>query len=448
MAFDKYKNLKGEYLDENGSTTSENEAKENNVYDSMMVNRTVFKNEKTMNNSARFNYNTEMAKKKIEASNVDPKDNRLYHRMRNFYANRRQNDNGDMIIPDETGAFTIDIGNPNEIFDIKEEEMRTILNSSNIYSPEQIAEMRFSRFARYGMLDIANENSGTREYIFFTKPDLHIFNPESGMEINHQLKDVNFFKNAIKQYPMSLLSLQQSINPKRELYPTGYNPRSLFIPLLSNHVTSSFDLPGITATETENNTTLFQVKTTYRDSSEQSDFGFEFSLEFWDTRYLDVYMFFKGYDEYCREEFYRNVTPPKLSYRDDKVNCKQFSIFKIIVDETNTIMFYAKATGVYPMGVPRDAMSNFENTIKITVPFKAQFVRDMDPIILTELNHLTLRSSGKQASELSFLNTYNTDIHAADTTWGMYPFVIKGSKRSGVTDEKQDNLYTLAWVAP
>lgn len=329
-------------------------------------------------------------------------------------------------------------------FDIDEATMKAIINSANIRSPEQLNELRYNYFARYGMLDMAHNHSGSREYLFFTKPDLHIFDTHS-YAINKQLKDVTFFKNAIDQYPMSLLGLQQTLN-KDISYPHRYQPSTKFIPLLSNHVTSSLDLPAIAATETENNTSLFQVKTTYRDSSEQSDFGFDFSLEFWDTRYLDVYMFFKAYDEYCRQEFYRNVTPPKLSYITDRVNCKQFSIFKIIVDDTNTIIFYGKVTGVFPMGVPREAMSNFDGTIKITVPMKAQFVTDMDPIILEELNRLTLASYDGRAQEsaLAFLPLYNKYQNIADSRWGIYPFIKKIGARKGAPDEEK--LYKLMWV--
>lgn len=418
------------------------------MVDSMFTSNIFIPNEDDPTNSHRFNRNTELAKEKNVASFSNPV-NDSKPAGDKIVVNKNTNPNVDRtakIGKGQSGTEQTATYNIANAFDMSESAMRSIMNGSNIYSPEQIHDMRFSRFARYGMLDMSNEHSGSREYIFFTKPDLHIFETDN-FAINHELGDVTFFKNAVYQYPLSMLSLQQTLS-KSASYPAGFNADSLYIPLLSNHVTSSFDLPGIAATETENNISLYQVKTTYRDSSEVSDFGFEFSLEFWDTRYIDVYMFFKAYDEYCREEFYRNVTPPKLSYITDKVNCKQFSIFKIIVDETNTIIFYAKATGVCPMGVPRDAMSNFENTIKITVPFKAQFVRDMDPIILSELNHITERSAGKSGTDMSFLGLYDKNNNTANTTWGAYPYIIKRGKRRGSNDEKEGDLYRLVWVSP
>ena len=359
----------------------------------------------------------------------------------------------------ETGNYI----STTNVFDISS-VLPDIMHASNIYSPDEIHDMRFCRFARYGMLDMANENSGAREYLFFSKPDLHLFHPGLGFStsipeegnsfLNSELKDVTFFANAIRQYPFSLLSLQTTYTGGN--FPVGFDRNNKFMTALSNHVTSSLDLPDITATETQNNTNLFQVTTTYRDGSEASDYGFDFSLEFWDTRYLDIYMIFKAYDEYCRQEFMRPITPVKLSYIEEKINAKQFSIWKIIVDETNTIMYYAKVTGVYPMGVPRSAISNLDGTIKITVPFKGQFVRDMDPIILADLNHLTERSTGLSQSDIAkgthFLPLYNSgnsslsSVRGADTTWAKYPYIITKGKRHGA-DNKEGELFKLVWLA-
>lgn len=336
-------------------------------------------------------------------------------------------------------------------FRMSESELKDIMHASNLYSPNEIHDMRFHKFARYGMLDIANENSHAKEYLFFSKPDLHIFDPDAGFSanaLNKQLSGVTFFENAVDQYPFSLLSLQSTLNGCS--YPNGFSRKSKYMVALSNHVTSSLDIPDIQATETQNNTNLFQVTTTYRDGSEVSDFGFDFSLEFWDTRYLDIYMIFKAYDEYCRQEYVRTLTPVKLSYIDQKINAKQFSIWKIIVDETNTIIYYAKVTGVHPMGVPRSAISNLDGTIKITIPFKGQFVRDMDPIILSELNHLTEISSVWEYNANSIsqhvLPLYNQYKNVVNTEWGRFPYVLRKGKKHG-SDDTEGSMYKLVWLS-
>ena len=163
-------------------------------------------------------------------------------------------------------------------------------------------------------------------------------------------------------------------------------------------------------------------------------------------------MFFKAYDEYIRQEYLKDIRPTKLSYIEDKINSKQFSIWKIIVDDTNTVMFHAKTIGVSPLSVPRDTMSNFEgNSIKTTVSFKGQFIQDSNPIHLQELNHLTALSLGKTEDEIeqyisdNVLPLYDLDNWVPNTEWGSYPYIIKKGKRHDAT-ELEGEFYKLIWL--
>ena len=49
-----------------------------------------------------------------------------------------------------------------EDFDISSSEALQIMNSSNIFTPEQIHTNRFNKFARYGIIDPYHENLGSR----------------------------------------------------------------------------------------------------------------------------------------------------------------------------------------------------------------------------------------------------------------------------------------------
>lgn len=336
--------------------------------------------------------------------------------------------------------------------DIGADDALKILNAANLFSPQQIHSNRFNKFARYGIIDPYNENLGCREYLFFSKPDLHIFNVNSTMELYDPLKEVAFFSNAVKQYPESLLSLQQSFNnTKSSLYPNNFDVGNRFMSILSNQVTSSLDLPSITATETQNNANLYQINTSYRDGSEISDCSYEFSLEFRDNKYLDAYTLFKAYDEYERQKYLREIRPTKYSYIENKINSEQFSVWKIIVNETNGIMFYGKAIAVHPLNVPRDVMSNLEIPIRFTIQFKGQFVRDCNPIHLNEINHLTELSLGKTPDEMTsyirnnVLLLYDTDNNVPNTEWAKYPYIIKNGKRVDGT-EKEGDFYRLIWL--
>lgn len=371
---------------------------------------------------------------------------------------------------DTTARNLLNIPNESSVDDDDVITAQDMTRAANMFSVEEIHKNRFNKFSRYGILDPAHEFTGGREYLFFSKPDLHIFDPMRH-QLNPELQRVPFFINALEQYPESLYSLQQTYNYASSEMAGIPNSRILknkFIPLLSNQVTSSLDLPGISATETANNSNLYQIGTTYRDGSEISDCSYEFTLEFHDTRYLDVYMFFKAYDEYFRQKYLKNIVPVNLNYIDNRVDPNSFSIWKLIVDETNTIVYWAKAIAVTPMSVPRDAISNLETPIRETISFKAQFVRDMNPVSLMELNHLSALTLGiteesinktifgsdyytpntvSKKRNLSVIPLYDEKGHVANTEWGTVPYIIKryGTKRHYATDVEKE-FYRLVWL--
>lgn len=325
-----------------------------------------------------------------------------------------------------------------------------IKESSGLFSRNTIDNNRFTKFARVPILDPYNTSLASREFLFFTKPDLHIYDNNSYTTSNglyEPLKNSDFFLEAISKNTKSILSLQQTLTKSDNLY---YNQiiDNQFNILLSNMVSSQLEFPDIVVSETQNNTNLYNITTTYRDGSEVSDNNYDFSLEFKDTKNLDVYMWFKAYDEYCREEYKRNIIPAKVSYIDNMINYKEFSIFKIIVDDMFNIIYYGKATGVYPLNVPRSSLLTNDQDIRFSVNFKAQFVQDMRPYILDELNYLTAKSCKKPYSLISkamnnnpgdyCIPMYDSTNNVSNTDWAMYPFINKN---------KDSNSYRLDWLS-
>ena len=58
------------------------------------------------------------------------------------------------------------------------------------------------------------------------------------------------------------------------------------------------DLPDIEANDEETSENMWGNKVVYRRASMTADDNYDFSVEFRDTRYLDVYMYFRLYDLY------------------------------------------------------------------------------------------------------------------------------------------------------
>lgn len=290
-----------------------------------------------------------------------------------------------------------------------------IIQAAGIYDRRSIDW--YNTFNRFGCIDPYTSLSSTREYIFFTKPDLHIFEGNSAYTLNSELNNVSIFSDAMTRYHGVLKQLQYSVNP----------PKQAFVNILSNTVKSTLDLPTISTNDINTSENIYGTFMSYRRSSLTSDEQHEFSLDFEDSKYLEVYMWFKLYDEYCKQKDLGMVTPPDDSYIINKILHDQMSVFKFIVGEDGeTLIHWSKLWGVYPKGVPRESLSDLSGggPFRFSVSFKSQFVDDMDPTILGDLNAITL-DNYTTPSASNILPLYDNSISAVSGEWAGVPFIVR-----------------------
>ena len=338
---------------------------------------------------------------------------------------------------------------PNNLSDMNE-----MLWANGIYNRQDI--QWYTRFKRFGMgvLDPFNAPSGSKEYLFFTKPDLHLVEPGTDT-LNPELSNQPYFHELLERYPdvIGQLQLHSSIG--------GKGP---FMAVLTNSVKSTLELPEITSTVIETPQTIYGTGYNYRGWGYSSDEKLEFSLEFEDTKYLEIYNLIKAYEEYERLKHLGLVTPPNIDgaeevtgknglkfsynyYVRNKVLHDQFSIYKFIVeDDGETIMYYAKLWGVFFKNVPRDTFSELkvDGGITYAVNFEAAFVDDMNPTILSDFNQLVLpyRYTTKE------LPVYDVNKRMIDGSWADMPMVFKVPvKNNGnwLGPGKMSHTYKLKW---
>ena len=279
---------------------------------------------------------------------------------------------------------------------------KSIYHSVNLFKENEL-DLIHKRY-RYGILNAYAGLNTTREFLFFTKPDLNIILPpgtkgdppsnivsldlsgKSGIPskyLNGVLSNYPYWNELIARYPGVIEALQSSFHVNGISDPFNH--------LLENMVQSTIDVPGLSAELQETPSNMYGVNYTYRGSSEASDDGFDFSLEFKDTKYLHVYNFFKAYEEYETLK-HHGVIGPWKNYIINKVLHDQYSIYKFVVGEDGeTIVYYAKYFGVKSKSLPRDVFNsnNFDNGLSYSIDFNAAFVEDMNPLILTDFNALS-----------------------------------------------------------
>ena len=314
------------------------------------------------------------------------------------------------------------------------------LHASNLFTKSEIN--LYDNIYRFGLFNPYGAVKGAREYLFFTKPDLNIIQrTDTGLvysngSLNESVQNISFWKELHSERPNTIRMLQESYSP-------GWNM------LLQNSVVSNLEIPGLEGTVIESPTNNYGVGFQYRGTSEASDDSLEFALEFKDTKWLDVYYFFKAYEEYETLKHHGTVSPWR-GYITNRILHDQFAIYKFMVDEDmETIIYYCKLYGVMPMNLPRDVFStaDFSSGLSYTINFKAAFFEDMRRDILIDFNNLSTYYENKRASRTGgsgayyHYETYNPELGTIDYRPAKSAYV----QRYQNPDSPTGWVYKLKW---
>ena len=334
-----------------------------------------------------------------------------------------------------------------KIFSKNLSELNEVLWANNLCHRSDI--VWYKKFNRFGALDPYNALGRTREYLFFTKPDLHIVEPGTNT-LNPELGNQPYFAELRSRYPDVISQLQNS---------SSIGNGGPFMVLLSNAVKNTLELPTISSSVVDTPSTIYGTSYNYRGWGFTSDEKVEFSLEFEDTRYLEIYNLVKAYEEYERLKHIGVVTPPNIDnapsvngrnfnyYIKNKILHDQFSIYKFIVDEDGeTIVHYSKLWGVFFKNVPRDAFSDMkvEGGLTYNVDFEAAFIDDMNPTILTDFNQLV----SPYLDNTKDLPIYNQSKRMINGAWATIPVITKVSKKNNSVwngPNTMNHIYKLKW---
>ena len=252
--------------------------------------------------------------------------------------------------------------------------------SAGIYRRQDMSML--DAFHRFPRIDPYRMISTNREYAFFVKPNLHLFNGTDSATLNPELSTVPFFASLMSRgYGPLMAQLEADVDKSHP-----------FINILTNRKVSNIDMPNIQAEDIETGQNFYGTRIKYRRGTERADEEADFSVEFEDTKYLEIYLLFKIFDEYEKCKWYGQVTPPDSWYIENKVLHDQIAVYKFVVGEDGeSIIYWAKYTGVYPVVIPRDVFSDIpqDGHLKLTVQFRAMFVEDMMPNIISDFNAIS-----------------------------------------------------------
>lgn len=362
----------------------------------------------------------------------------------------------------------IDLINKNSI--ITMDKFGDLLKSNLIYDRKELCW--YEKFNRFGALDPYNNLSFAKEYVFFTKPDCHIVTPNT-MKLQPVLSKDTFFDDLLKRYPHVIQQLQNSagtFNGQDNNITT--NP---FMVLLSNAVKNTIDFQSISATEMDNATNMWGTSIPYRKDAWTGDENIDFSLEFEDSRYLEIYHLLLAYERYERYKTAGLIYPPNISgapesgearhnfntYIKNKELHDTFGIYRFIVGEDyETIIYYAYICGAYFNSVPRDAFNDIKNGdgLKYSADFKAFCILEQDPIILSNFNSLIRDSYGPISGynripvfgDFGYSNIHDESLSDSfkdrvNGNWATFPYVSTQSSGNWNGSADMARQYKLQW---
>ena len=322
----------------------------------------------------------------------------------------------------------------NKKFDISNSEL---LMANNLFIKRTDVDW-YSKCNRFGWIDPFNNDRVTKEYLFFTKPDLNLFTSStpSAAYLDDNIKRNPIIYEAAERMPYTVAQLESSVK-----HPDGNYGSFMF--LLSNAVSSKLDLPGISADSQESTKNIMGSVISYRGHSLKSDNGYDFTLSFKDTAYLEIYTLAKVYDEWERM-VKQGIAAPKKMYIENHTLSDQFSIYKFLIgSDGETILYYAKLTGCYFSDVPRTDLGDpSDEGFKYSLSFHAQFVEDMNPYILSEFTHVSKFGNPSKG----YLPIYNSEV-IVNNQWGRYPKIVKVYKDNDKRVERRgvEYDYRLKW---
>lgn len=285
------------------------------------------------------------------------------------------------------------------------------LKSLGWYSRRYIDNNKFDKFARIQYNDPYNAINKTKEYVFFTKPDLNLV--ENGSLLK-QITDP-FIQYTFKTYPKVIEQLR-CIN-------------GVLSPILSNRISEPLDIPSINLKEIETNKNRFGTSVEYTSHYFDSDENSTFTVEFIDDKYLTIYKIFRVWAAYSNLKSI-GVIPTQEKYIKSREIYDQISIYKIITLWNGVdILYFGKYTGCGLRSINRDTFSSVDGTVNISVGFKSFCYRDMDPSILLELNNLVGESlsGGISAKKMPLTNRNGM----FDGSWAAAPYFDVSGKKNG-----------------
>lgn len=287
----------------------------------------------------------------------------------------------DPIVPDVTwtaGDFTTDYS--------ELENYLTILRRNlNIEVPGDgdVTKALYNHFNRFKIEYPGHILAKTFHYVFFTRPELYVFTKD-GKKLRTRTEFDPFFYQISKTHPRALKSLTSHFSKKHK-----------FHPFLSN-AAKSFEIPDETLKNLEHGETLVGHKINYGKSNIEAHVAGTFTIQYEEDAEYNIYMIHKIWVEYI-SKVYRGDLDIDSTLLFQKILDYAASVYYFVCGpDGETILFWSKYYGVFPLSVPTSASSWTKGAtprpLELSINYGYSMKEDVMPATLFEFNDMSNES--------------------------------------------------------
>lgn len=270
------------------------------------------------------------------------------------------------------------------------DDIKNIQNiSANSYQSNINNLNRFK--IRYPDFELEN----TFGYVFFTRPDLNIFKDGSDTILDQVFNRFEFAD-----------ALAFDANLFRFL---KNGKGGSFINIISNYA-ENFDTSDEVLKVREDSETSTQWKIMYGGRQNESLAANTFSINYRDDRNLSLYKLNYIWHEYIHLISIGALKPTDYNRYKKILDYACSAYFILTAEDGESILFYSKYIGVFPINKPSSAFSWAKNSHKgpaYSIQYQYSFKKDMDPAIIKDFNNVAGYTNG-MAYTPAYDKTYST----------------------------------------
>lgn len=278
-----------------------------------------------------------------------------------------------------------------------------------------IRKNMFDRFNRFKTPFPDYHLSKTFSHVFFTRPDLNLLT-DSGDALNGQFSKDPLFSFLYNNNSKLIESLTTKLSASHD-----------FHPYLSN-AANSFELSDEFIKTIEHGETFTGWKIQYGRHNIESNTAGQFAINYQDDADFNIYKTHKAWTEYI-SRVYRGDATPNRDYIKKRILDYAASVYYFVCGpDGETILFWSKYFGVFPLNTPASAGSWARGTSARLPEFNINYAyamkEDFSPLSLAEFN---MNSS----TDFEYRKIYEPEIAATGRTMSGAPFVATGTDANG-----------------